>query len=139
MTNSGTPLPPPPPPPSSNFGLIYVLQRQVLTGGANYLDWMRNLRITLRYDNREYVLDEQIASVDEFSTQEEIAANRKHIDDSNKVSCIMIAAISPELQKTFENMWAYEMTEHLSKLFRQRARQERLTIVKSLMACKLKE
>ena len=102
-------------------------------------DWMRNIRITLRYDNREYVLDEQIAVIDEHSTKEEIAANRKHIEDSNKVSCIMIAAMSPELQKTFENIWAYEMNEHLSKLFWQRARQERLTIVKSLMACKLKE
>ena len=97
MTNSGTPLPPPPPPPSSNFGLISVLQRQVLTGGANYLDWMRNLRITLRYDNREYVLDEQIAVINEHSTEEEIAANRKHVEDSTKVSCIMIASMSPEL------------------------------------------
>ena len=67
MTNSGTPLPPPPP-PNSNFGLISVLQRQVLTGGANYLDWMRNLRITLRYDNRKYVLDEQIPLINEHST-----------------------------------------------------------------------
>ena len=107
MTNSGTTLPPPPPPPSSNFGLISVLQRQVLTGGANYLDWMRNLRITLRYDNREYVLDDPIAPIDEYSTKEDIAANHKHVEDSNKVSCIMIASMYPELQKTFENMWAF--------------------------------
>ena len=56
--------------------------------------------------------------VSTYLTDEEIAANRKHVEDSNKVSCIMIAAMSPELQKTFENMWAYEMNEHLSKLFR---------------------
>ncbi|KAL4554376.1 hypothetical protein LXL04_039515 [Taraxacum kok-saghyz] len=79
---------------------------------TNYLDWMRNLRITLRYDNREYVLDEKMSVIDEDSTEEDIAANRKHLEDSNKVSCIMIAAM---------------------------ARQKRLTIVKSLMACKLKE
>ncbi|KAL4567872.1 hypothetical protein LXL04_023468 [Taraxacum kok-saghyz] len=86
MTNSGTPLPPPPPTSqNSNFGLISVLQRQVLTGGANYLDWMRNLRITLRYDDRKYVLDTLIAPIDEFSTEEDIAANRKHVEDSNKV------------------------------------------------------
>ena len=65
---------------------------------------MHNVRITLRYDDREYVLDNQITPVDEFSTEEEIAANRKHVEDSNKVSCIMIAAVSPELQKQFENM-----------------------------------
>ena len=100
---------------------------------------MPNLRITLRYDNREYVLDDPIAPIDEYSTEEDIAANHKHVEDSNKVSCIMIASMSPELQKTFENMWAFEMNEHLAKLFRQKARQERLHIVKSLMTCKLKE
>ena len=112
MTNSGTPLPPPPSPTqNSNFGLISVLQRQVLTGGPKYLDWMRNLRITLRYDNREYVLDDSIPLIYEYSTEEDIAANQKHVEDLNKVSCIMIASMSPELQKTFENMWAFEMNE----------------------------
>ncbi|KAL4590404.1 hypothetical protein LXL04_003333 [Taraxacum kok-saghyz] len=84
-------------------------------------------------------LDKQITPVDEFSTEEEIAANRKHVEDSNKVSCIMITAMSPELQKQFENMWAYEMNEQLAKLYRKRARQERFNIVKFLMACKMKE
>ena len=85
MKNSGTPLPPPPPPhQNSNFRLISVLKRQVLTGGANYLDWMRNLRITLRYDDREYVLDTPIAPVDEFSSEEDIAANRSHVSRTPK-------------------------------------------------------
>ena len=100
MTNSGTLLPPPPPPTqNSNFGLISVLQRKVLTGGAHYLDWIRNLRITLRYDNREYVLDDPIAPIDEYSTEEDIAANHKHVEDSNKVSCIMIASMSPNFRR----------------------------------------
>ena len=102
-------LPPPPPPtaanpPShSNFTLMSVLTRERLTG-PNYIDWMRNLRLTLRFEDKEYVLDEQIPDVTNDSTADEIAAHKKHIEDSNKVSCLMVAAMSSELQKGFENM-----------------------------------
>ncbi|GJV88024.1 retrotransposon protein, putative, ty1-copia subclass [Tanacetum coccineum] len=78
------------------------------------MDWMRNLRFTLRYENKEYVLDEQIPTINDDSTQEEIEAHQKHYDDANKVSCIMASSMSPELQK------------------------ERLDVVKSLMSCKPK-
>lgn len=42
---------------------------------------MRKLRITLRYDDRQYVLDNLIPDIDELSTDEEKVANRKHADD----------------------------------------------------------
>ncbi|GJW23877.1 retrotransposon protein, putative, ty1-copia subclass [Tanacetum coccineum] len=102
------------------------------------MDWMRNLRFTLRYENKEYVLDEQIPIIDNDSTQEEIEAHQKHYDDANKVSCIMAASMSPELQKTFENTWAYEMNQQLKEMFQAKASKERLDVVKSLMACKPK-
>ncbi|GJT52909.1 hypothetical protein Tco_0987963 [Tanacetum coccineum] len=60
-------------------------------------------RFTLRYENKEYVLDEQIPTIDDDSTQEEIEAHQKHYDDENKMSCIMASSMSPELQKTFKN------------------------------------
>ncbi|GKA92010.1 retrotransposon protein, putative, ty1-copia subclass [Tanacetum coccineum] len=97
---------PPAPNPSHNssFSLLSVLGRERLTG-PNYMDWIRNLRFTLRYENKEYVLDEQIPTINDNSTQEEIEAHQKHYDDANKV----------------------------------RSKQrERLDVVKSLMACKLK-
>ncbi|GJV42569.1 retrotransposon protein, putative, ty1-copia subclass [Tanacetum coccineum] len=67
-----------------------------------------SLVLTQRYENKEYVLDEQIPIIDNDSTQEEIEAHQKHYDDANKVSCIMASSMSLELQKTFENTWAYE-------------------------------
>ncbi|GKA12045.1 putative mitochondrial protein [Tanacetum coccineum] len=81
---------PPAPNPSHNssFSLLSVLGRERLTG-PNYMDWMRNLRFTLRYENKEYVLDEQIPTINDNSTQDEIEAHQKHYDDANKVSCIM--------------------------------------------------
>ncbi|GJX42209.1 retrotransposon protein, putative, ty1-copia subclass [Tanacetum coccineum] len=134
---NGVNPPAPNPAHNSNFSLLSVLRRERLTG-PNYMDWMRNLRFTLRYENKEYVLDEQILTIDDDSTQEEIEAHRKHYDDANKVSCIMASSMSPELQKTFENTWAYEMNQQLKEMFQAKASKERLDVVKSLMACKPK-
>ncbi|GKF07506.1 hypothetical protein Tco_0041730, partial [Tanacetum coccineum] len=71
---------------------------------------------------------------------EEFEAHRKHYDHANKVSCIMASSMSRELQKTFEN--TYEMNQQLNQqlkeMFQAKASKERLDVVKSLMACKLK-
>ncbi|GJU11292.1 hypothetical protein Tco_1133688 [Tanacetum coccineum] len=101
-TENGVNPPAPNPAHNSNFSLLSVLGRERLTG-PNYMDWMRNLRFTLRYENKEYVLDEQIPTIDDDLTQEEIEAHQNHYDDANKVSCIMASSMSPEVQKTFEN------------------------------------
>ncbi|GJU34815.1 hypothetical protein Tco_1183169 [Tanacetum coccineum] len=50
----------------------------------------------------------------------------------------MASSMSPELQKTFENTWAYEMNQQLKEMFQEKASKERLDVVKSLMACKPK-
>ncbi|GJW23331.1 retrotransposon protein, putative, ty1-copia subclass [Tanacetum coccineum] len=101
--------PAPNPSPNSSFSLLLVLGRERLTG-PNYMDWMRNLRFTLRYENKEYVLDEQIPIIDNDSTKEEIEAHQKHYDDANK----------------------------LKEMFQAKASKELLDVVKSLMACKPK-
>ncbi|GKE72105.1 hypothetical protein Tco_1534146, partial [Tanacetum coccineum] len=93
---------------------------------------------TLRYENKEYVLDKQIPTIDDDSIQEEIEAHQKHYDDANKVSCIMASSMSPELQKTFENTWDFEMNQQLKEMFQAKESKERLDVVKSLMACKPK-
>ncbi|GKA66546.1 retrotransposon protein, putative, ty1-copia subclass [Tanacetum coccineum] len=86
-TSSENGVNPPAPNPSHNsrFSLLSVLGRERLTG-PNYMDWMRNLRFTLRVnENKEYVLDEQILTINDNSTQDEIEAHQKHYDDANKL------------------------------------------------------
>nr|GEV97880.1 RNA-directed DNA polymerase, eukaryota [Tanacetum cinerariifolium] len=122
---------------NSNFSLLLVLGRERLAG-PNYMDWMRNFRFTLRYENKEYYLDVQIPTIDDDSTQEAIEAHQKHYDDANKVSYILESFISPELQKTFENTWVYEMNQQLKEMFQEKASKEHLHAVKSIMACKSK-
>ncbi|GJY32680.1 hypothetical protein Tco_0417149 [Tanacetum coccineum] len=115
-TENGVNHPTPDPAHNSNFSLLSVLGSERLTC-LNYMDWMRNLKFTLRYENKEYVLDEKIPIIDDDSTQEEIEAHQKQYNDANKVSDIMASSMSPELQKTFKNTWAYEMNQRLKEMF----------------------
>ncbi|GJR28114.1 hypothetical protein Tco_1104346 [Tanacetum coccineum] len=50
----------------------------------------------------------------------------------------MASSMSPKLQKTFENTWAYEMNQQLKEMFQAKASKEHLDVDKSLMACKSK-
>nr|GEU50039.1 oligopeptide transporter [Tanacetum cinerariifolium] len=86
----------------------YVLGRERLTG-PNYMDWMRYLRFTLRYENKEYVLDEQIPIIDDDSTQEEIEAHQKNCDDANKLSINIILSGLPADYNQF--VLLYQMNE----------------------------
>ncbi|GJR93497.1 hypothetical protein Tco_0265671 [Tanacetum coccineum] len=120
--------------------LLYVDDIVLATSSETLLQQIiRSLhQFTLRYKNKEYVLDEKIPTINDDSTQEEIEAHQKHYNDANKVSCIMASTMSPELQKSFENTWAYEMNQQLKEMFQAKASKERLDVVKSLMACKPK-
>ena len=75
---------------------------------------MRNLKMTLWYEIKEYVLIIPILEIDiEIATQEEITAQNIHIDDATKVSYIMIATMAPNLQNSYEEYWPYEMKKSL--------------------------
>jgi hypothetical protein len=52
---------------------------------------------------------------------------------------MMLATMSPDLQKQYEHVDAYTMIEGLRGMFQNQARTERYNISKSLFACKLAE
>ncbi|KAK9009086.1 hypothetical protein V6N11_080558 [Hibiscus sabdariffa] len=41
----------------------------------------------------------------------------KHMDDMFDVGCLMLATMTPKLQKQHEDMVAYEMTQNLKEIF----------------------
>ncbi|KAL2518311.1 CCHC-type domain-containing protein [Abeliophyllum distichum] len=49
-------------------------------------------------------------------TPEEVQAYNKHGDDKNTVTCLMLAAMSLELQKQYEGLDAYIIIFHLKEL-----------------------
>lgn len=110
--NNNNNLPPPPlphpPPPHSNFSLLSVLSREKLTR-PNYLDWMCSLRITLRYEGKEYVLDEDLLELNDESNDEDVASYSKHYDKSTKVDFLVLEIIHFELR--FESLGAFDINE----------------------------
>ncbi|KAK9024829.1 hypothetical protein V6N11_064735 [Hibiscus sabdariffa] len=64
---------------------------------------------------------------------------KKHMDDMVDVGCLMLATMSPELQKQHEDMVAYEMIQNLKEIYEGQARQERYETSKALFQCKRSE
>jgi hypothetical protein len=116
-----------------------VLEKEKLNG-TNFIDWYRNLRIVLRQEKMEYVLEQPYPDdLPDNATAVDRRAYEKHCNDSLDVSCLMLATMSPDLQKQYEHADAHTMIEGLCGMFQNQARTERFNISKSLFACKLPE
>jgi hypothetical protein len=66
-------------------------------------------------------------------------AHEKRCDDALNVSCLMLTAMFPDLQKQYEHVDAYTMIQGLRGMFENQAKAERYNISKALFACKLAE
>jgi hypothetical protein len=123
---------------TSTFNLRTILVKEKLNG-MNFIDWYRNLRSILRQDKKEYVLEQQYP--DDLLDGATVVpiAYEKHCNDSLNVSCLMLATMSPDLQKQYQHADAHSMIERLHGMFENQARTGRYNISKSLFACKLAE
>ena len=104
------------------------------------MDWIRNLRIFLRAEKIAYVLDALLPvspSVD-ASVGDQIAY-QKPLDDSIIATCIMLASMSPGLQKQHEAMTTYDIVAHLKELFHEQARSERFKVSKMPFCSRMQE
>ncbi|KAK8977916.1 hypothetical protein V6N11_059546 [Hibiscus sabdariffa] len=124
---------------NNSISLRSLLENEKLNG-INFLDWFRNLRIVLKQERKEYVIEEPVPH--------EPAANapradkdkfKKHMDDMVDVGCLMLATMNSELQKQHENMVAYEMIQNLKEIYEGQARQERYETSNALFQCKMTE
>ncbi|KAK8975005.1 hypothetical protein V6N11_000282 [Hibiscus sabdariffa] len=124
---------------NNTISLRSLLEKEKLNG-INFLDWFRNLRIVLKQERKEYVIEEAVpndpganaprADKDKF---------KKHMDDMLDVGCLMLVTMTPELQKQHEDMVAYEMIQNLKEIYEGQARQERYETSKALFQCKMSE
>ena len=79
----------------NDFTIRLILERDKLNE-SNYLDWSRNLRIVLKQEKRLYVLDTPLPpepARDATMVQRETYETFR--SDSNDVTCLMLATISP--------------------------------------------
>lgn len=120
-----------------SFNLRSILEKEKLNG-SNFLDWHRNLRIVLMHEKKEFVIDTPIPELPEGGgTAAERAAQKRHQDASNDVKCVMLATMSPDLQKQFLNSDAYTMNLQLKNLFQEQARVEQFAVTKEILSAKL--
>lgn len=88
------------------------------------------MRITLRYEKNEYMLDEYIEyEIHDDATKEEETKHEKHRYYSIEVSCLMFMTMSSELQKSCENLGVYDMNRKLKYMFQDQARTERFKVM----------
>ena len=104
------------------------------------MDWLRNMRIVLRAEKIAYVLDAPLpVSPSADASIEDQIAYQKNLDDSIIVVCIMLASMSPRLQKQHEAMIAYDIVAHLKELFHDQARSETFEVSKMLFRSRMQE
>ena len=102
---------------SSSFTLRSVLEKEKLNG-TNFIDWIRNLRIVLKQERKDYVLENPIPPEPAANApRSERDAYKKHSDDAVDATCLMLTTMNSELQKQFENMMAFDIVVQLKILF----------------------
>jgi hypothetical protein len=86
---------------SQNSFLRSLLEKERLCAdGTNFIDLDRNLRIVLKHERREYVLDHHILEIEpDKIEEEEVKKYNKHLDDEHEVNTLMVAMMDGELQK----------------------------------------
>ena len=66
-------------------------------------------------------------------------AYNRYKDAEDMATCLMLASMSPDLQKQHEHMNAQEILMHLQELFGAQSRYERFQTSKELFQCKMTE
>jgi transposase InsO family protein len=121
------------------FSLRSILEKDKLNG-TNYADWIRNLRIVLRAEKKEDVLDTPLPDEPaENAPAAERNAYKKASDADLEVSCLMLASMEPDLQMQFDGHSANDMIVALEEMFQTQARTERFNVSKALVETKLAE
>ena len=126
------------PPTQSNFALKSILEKDKLNG-TNFTTWYTNLTIVLNHDKKEHVLEDPLPKepADNASTTTK-NVYQKLIDESNEISCLMLACMEPDSQQHFKDVGAFDMIEGLKSMFQVQARTERFNVWRALMDYKLK-
>ncbi|KAL4292029.1 hypothetical protein GQ457_14G014530 [Hibiscus cannabinus] len=91
-------------------------------------------------ESKEYVIEEPVPN-DPGANAPRVDKDKfkKHMEDMLGVGCLILATITPELQKQHEDMVAYEMIQNLKEIYEGKAHQERYKTSKALFQYKMSE
>src|SRR5579859_3320866 len=110
----------------TSMNLRAIIEKENRFNGTNFSDWYRNLRIVLKSERKLYVIDQPVPAVPaEDVTQAVRDAYTKYLEDVDDVQCLLLAAMTSELQEQHEKLDAPSIIHNLKELFQKRARHER--------------
>ncbi|KAL4279985.1 hypothetical protein GQ457_03G019310 [Hibiscus cannabinus] len=124
---------------NNNLSLQSLIEKKKVNG-INLLNWFRNLRIVLKQERNEYVIEEHVPNEPSANaSRADKYMFKKHMDEMLDGGCLMLATMTPKLQKKHEDMVTYEMIQNLKKIYEGQERQERYETSKALFQCKMNE
>jgi hypothetical protein len=125
---------------TTSFTLCSILEKDKLNG-TNYTDWIRKMRIVLRAEKKEDILDTPLPEEPaDDATAAVKNAYKKACDNNLEVSCLMLACMEPELHMQFEtNHETHDMIVSLQDIFQTQARTERFNVSMAFIESKLAE
>ncbi|XP_056690010.1 uncharacterized protein [Spinacia oleracea] len=111
---------------NSTFNLRPLIENKL--NAHNFLQWEKAMRIVLRAEGKESVLENPLPlePLPENATEAQCRAKQTLQDNSLQVTCLMLACMEPEYQKRFDGLDAYTIIQQLKTLFQKNARLGRL-------------
>jgi hypothetical protein len=96
------------------------------------------VRIILKQEKKLYVLENPVPNAPAKDVEEEVRnEHQRHVNDDEQAAYVMLASMSPELQRQHENMDAHTMIMHLKELFEWTNKTKRYENSKELLCCKM--
>nr|GEV61284.1 hypothetical protein [Tanacetum cinerariifolium] len=84
-----------------------------------------------------FVIEQPIPPAPAANSEANVLAEWNALYDiHNKVACLMLGSMTPELHRQFENYSPYEMLQKLSSMFEKQAGVERFDLIQTFHACK---
>ena len=98
---------------SVNINLRNILESNKFIG-PNFLDFLRNIEIVLKFEKILYIFGEAASEVPpRDASTEAFEAYNWYKDAEEMATCLMLASMSPELQRQHEDINAYDILIYL--------------------------
>ncbi|GJY05904.1 hypothetical protein Tco_0371844 [Tanacetum coccineum] len=125
---------------TNNTTIKSIILAEKLTG-SNFTNSYCNLRIVLKYEKKIKFVEQPTGPAPDPKTADPDAIDKYYetVNLEQKVACIMMPSMSPDIQRTLEKYNAYDMLKELKTMFEERAKQELFETVKAFHACKHEE
>ncbi|GAV80917.1 UBN2_3 domain-containing protein [Cephalotus follicularis] len=120
--------------------LAVILEKNQLTG-PNYVDWLRNVKIVLNFEDIDYVLEAPMpAPPAEDASTEDHDIYRKWVTNEKKARSYLMASMSNALQVQHESMRdSREVLPYLHELYGENSRNARFQLNAELYGTKMAE